>query len=75
MPVAEQELLEIALGGTAKDEEEDPLPHEQHNRHERCLLRFGAQGHYCRHGHARGEEVPYQNLDLHSWFSRRRSLA
>ena len=74
MPVAELELLEIArvlcfaVGGTVKDEEEekDLLLHSQHNRREQCLLRVGAQGQYCWHGYARGEEALYQNLDVHN---------
>ena len=72
VPVAEQELLEIAmvlcfaLAGTVKDEEEedeDLLPHEQHNLREQCLLCVVVRGQYCWHGHARDEEVPCQILD------------
>ena len=51
MPVAELELLEIAMalcfvvGGTVKEEEEESLLlHDWHNRCEQYLLRVGAQG-------------------------------
>ena len=72
MLVVELELLEIArvlctaVGRMVNDKVDEALVlHDECNRHGPYLPCVGAQGQYCWHGHARGEEVPSVEIAAH----------